>query len=125
MSTPACGLDATIYFGTVEIALLTGVDFNWTKPVGEFAEMGTRVVTNVCQGVQHFSGAYRKAYVDNTYIDYFTGGSVLTGSLVPRSGVSIVGSLIVTGGSLSNMEAEETAAIIEEGTFVMYSMTFS
>ena len=125
MSTPACGLDATIYLGTVEIGLLTGIDFNWTKDVGEFAEMGTRVVTNVCQGVQHFSGAYRKAYVDNTYIGYFTGGSVLTGSIVPRTGETIVGSLVITGGSLSNMAAEETAAIIEEGTFVMYSMTFS
>ena len=125
MSVPARGMDATIYLGTVEIALLTGVDFKWNKDVCEFAEMGTAVVTSAFQGVQHFSGGFKKAYVDNTYIGYFTGGSVLTGSLVPRSGVSIVGSLIISGGSLSGMAAESCAAIIEEGTFVMYSMTFS
>lgn len=125
MSTPARGMDGTIYFGTVPIGLLTGVDFAFNKDVSEFAEMGTAVVTAALQGVQHFSGGYKKAYVDNTYIDYFTGGSVLLGSIVPRSGQSIVGSLIITGGRLSGMAAEAPAAIIEEGTFIMYSMTFS
>lgn len=125
MSTPARGMDATIYLGTVPIGLLTGVDFKWNKDTSEFAEMGTAVVTSAFQGVQHYSGGYKKAYVDNTYINYFVGGSVLIGSLVPRTSQTIVGSLIITGGSLSGMEHESPAAIIEEGTFIMYSMTFS
>jgi hypothetical protein len=118
-------MDGTIYLGTVQIALLTGVDFTMHKDVTEFAQMGTAVVTTVLQGVQHYSGGYKKAYVDNTYNAYFRGGSVLLGSIVPRSGQSIVGSLVITDIGITGMAAEASAAIYEEGTFIMYSMTFS
>lgn len=122
MSTPARGMYGVLSIGGTAIALLTGVDFDWDKPVTEFAQMGTNVVTSVLQGVQHYRGAFRHAFIDCVYLTIFQNETVLAGSLVPRSGRTYVGSLVITGGSLENLEAEETAAVVEEGTFVMYSV---
>ena len=130
MSTAARGLDATISIGTsagtlTAIGLLTGTDFDLTKPVTEFVPMGSLETQQVLQGVKKYKGAYRKAFVDWTYVGYLTGGSVLVGSMVPRSGKSVVGSLVITGGRLTNMETENEAAVIEEGNFVMYLVSFA
>jgi len=123
MSTPAQGMYATIGIGGTVVGLLTGIDFNWTRPVGEFTEMGTHVTTSAFSGVTRYSGAFRKAYVGNDFIKWIGGTAHFSATLTPRSGSHIVGTLILTGGSLSNMEHEETAAIIEEGTFIMYTLT--
>jgi len=125
MSTAARGMDGVLSIGGTAIGLLTGVDFAWDKPVTEFAAMGTSYVTQVLHGVRHYHGAFRKAFVDCTYHTIFQDETVLVGSLVARSGRSFVGSLVITGGSLENLDAEESAAVIEEGTFVMYNVTCS
>lgn len=120
MSTPSRGLDATLYLGATQIGLLLGITFEASRPFTEFSPMGTLVPTDVLLGVQHHKGSFRKAFVDHTYGSYFTGGSVLTGSLVPRSGKSVVGTVVITGYRLLNMEAEQTDAVEYEGDFVMY-----
>jgi len=120
------GLDATIYLGGTQIGLLTGITFDWTKAVTEFVPMGSLETQQVLQGVKKYKGSFKKAFVDWTYVGYFTSGThILVGSLVPRSGKSVVGSLVVTGGTLTGMETENEAALIEEGDFVMYLVSFA
>jgi hypothetical protein len=124
MSTAARGLDGALYLSGTIVALLTGVDFDYNKPVTEFAAMGGTAVTQVLQGVRHYAGAFRHAFIDCTFHTHFQQETIFIGSLVPRvGGAAYVGSLVLTGGSITNMNAEETAAVIEEGTFVMYSVT--
>ena len=129
MSTAARGLDATLSIGTsagslTQIGLLTGITFKANKKVTEFVPMGSLETQQVLQGVKKYEGSYKKAFVDWAYVNYFTGGSVLVGSLVPRSGKSVVGSLVITGVDLSNMETENEAAVHEDGIFVMYLVSF-
>jgi len=119
------GLDAKLYVNGTLIAFLTGIDFSWECPSSEFAGMGTAYATDAFLGVKHYRGAFRRAYVDNQYTYIFQGGTKSLGSLVPVTGRTIVGTLLITGGSITNMETEETAAVIEEGTFIMYSVTFA
>ena len=125
MSTPAKGLDAKLYLNGTLIVKLIGIDFDWKKNTLEHAPLGTHVVTQVLQDVTYYSGAYRKAYVDNNYLNFFVDNTILTAHIVPRTGERIVGSLTITGGSLQSMEAEQTTAVVEEDAFLLYCVTFS
>ncbi len=125
MSSPEGGLDAKLYLNGSAVAQLAGLSFSWDRAYKEWAQMGTEVVTDVLLGVKKFKGGYKKAYVNKTYIDLFVNGTECTGSLLPVSGGTVVGTLVMTGGSFQNMAMEETAAVIEEGTFVMYSVTIT
>ena len=72
-------------------------------------------------------GSFRKAYVDNTYLTVFTAGTALVGTLYPRGGTTpyISGTIVITGGNLSGLEKDSEAPVIEEGTFIMYSISKS
>lgn len=82
----------------------------------------------VLDGVVQFSGAFRKAYIDNLYLGTFilSGTTVYCGSLVPRgaSSPAILGSVKLTGGSLSNMNQAVADAVEEEESFIMYNLSF-
>lgn len=125
MSTPARGLDATLYVNGTLIGQLTGIEFTCDAEHTPFYPMGSLEPTTILQGKRAYNGRYRRAYVDNAYIDLFVDGTECTGSLVPVSGKSVVGSMVITAMSFANMTTEESAAVIEEGSFVMYHVTFS
>ena len=82
----------------------------------------------VLDGVVRFDGAFRKAYLSNSFIGTYvsSGSQVYCGSLVPRgvSSPAILGSVKLTGGSLSNMNQEVANAVGEEHTFIMYNLSF-
>jgi len=82
----------------------------------------------VLDGVVRYDGAFRKAYTTNAFIGtYFLAGTTIyCGSLVPRGSTTpaILGSVKLTGGSLSNMNQEVADAVGEEHTFIMYNLTF-
>lgn len=125
MSTPKRGLDAKLYVNGTLIGQLTGIEFTGAGEYTPFYPMGSLQPTQILQGKRDFTGRYRRAYVDNNYIDLFVNGTECTGSLNPVSGKSIVGSMVITGMSFANMETEESAAVIEEGNFAMYHVVFS
>jgi len=125
MSDPERGLDAKLYVNGTLIAQLTGIEFTCDAEHTPFRPMGSLEPTTILQGIRNYNGRYRRAYVDNNYIDIFVDGTECTGSLVPVSGKSVVGSMLIVGMSFANMETEESAAVLEEGSFVMYNVTFS
>ena len=134
MSTPIEGLNALMYLGTIcpdgtanIIALLQGIDLSYTQNKVPFYHMGSLNHYYVLDGVIRFDGAFRKAHINNTYLGTLHIGTIeLCGSITPRGATSpaIIGTVKLTGGSLSNMEAQQAEAVGEENSFIMYNLTF-
>ena len=65
--------------------------------------------------------------MNGTYPGTLSIGTVeYCGSIYPRGGVSpaIVGTVVLTGGSLANMAAGNANAVMEENSFIIFNMTF-
>ena len=134
MSTPIEGLNAVMYLGTAcpagtanVIALLQGIDLSYTQNKVPFYHMGSLNHYYVLDGVIRFDGAFRKAHTSNKWMGTLHLGTYeLCGSMVPRgsSSPAIIGTVKLTGGSLSNMNAEVAEAVGEENSFIMYNLTF-
>lgn len=134
MSTPIEGLNAVMYLGltcpptvTDVIALLQGVDLSWSQNAVPFYHMGSLNHYYVLDGVIRFDGAFRQAYVNNLYPGTVSIGThIMCGSINPRgaSTPAILGTVKLTSGSLSNMNAEQAEAVGEENSFIMYNLTY-
>jgi hypothetical protein len=134
MSTPIEGLNAIMYLGTAcpagtadVIALLQGITLSYTQNKVPFYHMGSLNHYYVLDGVIRFDGGFTNAYTSNQWIGTLHLGTYeLCGSLVPRgaSSPAILGTVKLTSGSLSNMEAETAEAVMEDNAFIMYNLTF-
>ena len=129
------GLYAYMYVGTETpvgtaqvIALFTGVELSWTQTKRRFYQGGGSLhPSQVLRGIIAWEGRFKKAYIDNRYLGTFNVGTYqMQGSIVPRGGVTpaIMGTVELTGGALSNMEAENEAAVMEDQGFIIYNMSF-
>ena len=129
------GLYAYMYLGTAcptgtanPIALFTGVELSWSQTKRRFYQAGGSLhPSQVLRGIISWEGRFKKAYIDNTYLGTFNQGTIpFCGSIVPRGGSSpaIMGTVELTGGALSNMEAENEAAVMEDQGFIIYNLTF-
>ena len=129
------GLYAYIYLGTAAIpgtahtvALLTGVDLSWSQTKKRFYQLGGSLQpSQVLRGVIAWEGKFKHAFISPMYMGSFNIGTYpFTGSICPRGGNSpaILGTVELTGGSLSNMQAENEAAVEEDYSFIIYNLTF-
>jgi len=121
----ASGMNAALYLGGTQVAQLAGVEFNWGRDSVEWTPMGSLEPTQILLGVRKFNGRFRRGYTATALIALFTAGTTIAGSLVPVSGKSVVGTVVLTGGAFANMTQDNVNAVIEEGTFKMYSVTFA
>lgn len=134
MSLPSEGLNAIMYLGTAcpagtadVIALFQGVDLSWTQTKRRWYPMGSLNPTDVLNGIIAWDGSFKKGYLTNLWMGTFNIGTmVLCGSIIPRgtSSPAILGSVVLTGGSLANMEAENEAAVMEDEGFIIFNLTF-
>ena len=124
-----------MYLGTASptlatdvIALFTGVELSWTQTKRRFYQAGGSLhPSQVLRGVIAWEGRFKKAFVKTSYLGSFNSGTIpFCGSIVPRGGNSpaIMGTVELTGGALSNMEAENEAAVMEDQGFILYNLTF-
>ena len=128
------GLYATIYIDSVlpdssdTVAMLTGVELNWSQTHRRFYSLGSLLPESVLDGVIQLNGSFKRAYYTNKYLGSLNVGTCrFLGSICPR-GTSlpfILGTIVLTGGNLSNMAAENEAATTEEQGFIIYNCTFS
>lgn len=127
MSSASEGLNGTFSLGGTAIVCLAGVGFEFDRELTEMAYMGEDHVTDVLDGVKHYRGNIKSAYVDNRYITIWNSGTPLIGTLAPRGGTTptIVGTIKFSGGRLEGMEMENSAAVFEDINFVMYNVTLS
>lgn len=129
------GLYAHIYLGTAcpagtanTVALLTGVSLSWDQSNTRFYGMGSVLPADVLRGPVEFDGGFTKAYVDNSYLGTVLNGTYeLCGSICPRGTVTpaILGTLVLNGGSLSDMAAGDESAVIEDHSFIIYNISFA
>ena len=135
MSNPNEGLDADLYLGTEcpvlaasVIALFQGCDLRWRQTNKRWYVMGERTVSlKVLRGVIEWEGSFKKGYLSNIWLGTFNLGTyVFCGSLVPRGATrpAIMGSVVLTGGSLANMESEQAEAVMEDEGFIMFNLSF-
>lgn len=130
----AAGLQAAIFVsgtlipGTLDfVALLTGVELSWTQTAKRFYTMGSLQTYQVLKGPITWEGSFKKAYIDNGWLGTFNAGTyLLYGSIAPRGThlPMIMGTIVLTGGRLSNMATESVNAVEEDNTFYIYNMSF-
>lgn len=128
------GLYAYMYLGGAApagtadvIALFTGVELSWSQTKRRFYQGGGSLhPSQVLRGIIQWEGRFKRAYTSNDYLGTLNEGTVpMYGSIVPRGGNSpaILGTVELTGGSLSNMEAENEAAVEEDQGFIIYNLS--
>lgn len=134
MSSAREGLYAAIYLcqnsGTVGpgsvVAMLTGVDLSWSQNKRRFYSLGSLLPETVLNGPIAYDGGFKRAYCSNIYVGTFNIGTVLyIGSICPRGTAqpAVMGTLAFTGGNLRNMDAEASAATIEEQKFILFNVS--
>ncbi len=134
MSQAREGLYATLYLAdgtaaisnTNTVAMLTGVDISWTAAKKRFYSCGSLVPESVLDGVMSWEGSFKRAYFCTKYAGSVQIGTCrFLGSISARGTVqpSIFGTLVLTGGNLSNMAAESNDAVTEEEGFILYAVS--
>lgn len=128
------GLKGVIYISTGTavvagsvIALLTGIELSWSQTAKRFYSMGSLQTYQVLKGPIQWDGSFKKAYTDNKWLGTFNLGTyLLYGSITPGTAYSpaILGTMVLTGGRLSNMTTESVNAIEEDNTFILYNVSF-
>jgi len=124
MSTCQEGLNASLSVNGTVIALLSEVTFEHDRTVKEWVPMGSVATDDVLLGVNKYKVTAKHGYVDNTYLNYISGGSVLAGTLFPRGGSTptVAGSLICTNSKLSGMQQESADPVMEDLTFTFFKV---
>lgn len=125
MSSPMEGLQASLSVNGTVIALLDEVNYDQSRDVKEWVPMGSVKTTEILEGVVKYKVTAKHGYVDNTFLNYITGGSVLTGTVFPRGGTTptISGSMYCTNAKISGMKRESPDPVMEDLTFVLYNVT--
>lgn len=124
-------LDGITHAGTMgtqsPIILLTGIELSWTQGNTPFHGLGSLQPASILRGCIGWEGRFKKAYTDNKWLGTFNIGTYqFAGSLNPAGTTvpMILGTVVLTGGSLSNMDACSEAAVNEDQGFIIYGLTF-
>jgi hypothetical protein len=125
MSTATEGLNANLTLNGTTIVLLSECTLEHSRDAKEWVPMGSVNTTDVLLGPNVYKITAKHGYVDNTYLNYIHGGSILAGTLYPRGGTTplTAGSLICTGSKLGNMKQESADPVMEDLTFIVYHVT--
>jgi hypothetical protein len=134
MSSAKEGLYAYIYLGTAPavaatdtVALLTGVELSWSQTKKRFYQLGGSLhPSQVLRGIIQYNGKFTHAFIDFDLLGTLDAGTIpLYGSITPRGANSpaILGTLELVSGSLSNMQAENEAAVEEDFSFILYNIS--
>lgn len=116
------------------IALLTGIEFSADRAQTPWRPMGSFDPMQILKGRRNYEGAARKAYLCAEWLDVFMVNCTdYSATLYPRGRTicpgtvlacgAIAGSLAIKSYSITGMETESEAAVIEEITFDMYAIT--
>lgn len=128
------GLRAVLAFNGGVVALLTGIDFSGSRAQTPFRPMGSYDATQILKGARNFEGAARQGYVcgdwmgsfktncTNYAATFYPSGSASCGGIGGTCG-SFSATVAIKGYSITGMEMESEAAVIEEITFDAINVT--
>lgn len=128
MATTAIeGLIGELSIGGTMIGFLTGIEFSADRAQTPWRAMGSYDPTQILKGRRNYEGAARRAFLCAEWLDIFMVNTTdYAATIYPRgTGVcgTIAGSLAIKTYSVTGMETESEAAVIEEITFDMYNIT--
>ena len=125
MSTATEGLNGNLTVNGTTIALLSEVTFEHSRDAKEWVPMGSVDTTDVLLGANTYKVTAKRGFVDNTYLNYIRGGSVLAGTLYPVGGTTVTayGSLICTNSKLSGIKQAAADPVMEDLTFIFFNVT--
>jgi len=121
------GLYATVAYRGNTIALLRGVSLSWDQTKRRFYANGSLLPLQILRGIIAWDMGWKEAFTTTAHMGTFNVGTeIMVGTIFPRGGTNpyIAGSICLNSGSLSNMEAENEAAVEEEHSAMIYNMTF-
>jgi len=121
------GLIGEISIGGTMIGFLTGIEFSGDRAQTPWRAMGSYDPTQILLGRRNYEGAARKAYLCGDWLDLFmVNDTVYAATIYPRGTSAcgtIAGSMAIKTYSVTGMETESEAAVIEEITFDMYAIS--
>lgn len=125
MSVCKEGLYGNVTVNGTTIALLSEVSYTHTRESKEWVALGSTKTTNVLLGAEKYKLSAKRGYLDNTYQNYISGGSVLAGTFFPRGGTTptVYGSLICVSAPVSGVKQEAADAVMEDLDFIFYNVT--
>ncbi len=121
------GLIGELSLGGTMIAFLTGIEFSGDRSQTPWRAMGSFDPTQILKGRRNYEGAARKAYLCGNWLDVFMVNQLdYSATIYPRGTAAcgtIAGSLAIKTYTVTGMETESEAAVIEGITFDMYAIT--
>jgi len=128
------GLVAEFSLGGTIVGLLTGLSISGDRSQTPWRPMGDRDPLQILKGRRNFEGTAEKAYVCGDWLDLFMVNCTdYAATLYPRGRTicpgtvqacgTIAGSLAIKSWRLSGMETESEAAVLEEISFDLFSVT--
>jgi len=121
------GLIGELSISGVMVAFLTGIEFSGDRAQTPWRAMGSYDPTQILKGRRNYEGSARKAYICGDWLDTFMVNQTdYAATIYPRGTGqcgTIAGSLAIKSYSVTGMETESEAAVIEEITFDMYAIS--
>ncbi len=122
------GMFVVFGIGGANIALLDGVTLTWSQDTKRYFPCGSLTATAIFRGPVSWEGSFKRAFTSTNLMGSFNTGTLsFLGTIFPVGGTNplIAGTVLLSGGSLNNLEREQLDVSEEEQKFIIYNMTFS
>jgi hypothetical protein len=122
------GMFVVFHLAGAGIALLDGVTLTWNQPNKRYFPCGSLDAVAIYRGPVEWEGSFKRAFVSPSLMGSFNvGTNSFVGTIFPTGGTNplVSGTILLTGGSLNNLEREQLDISEEEHKFLIYNMTFT
>jgi hypothetical protein len=125
MSTATEGLNGNLTVNGTTIALLSECSLEHSREAKEWVPLGSLSTTDVLLGPNVYKITAKHAFVDNTYANYISGGSILAGTFFPIGGTTptTYGSLVCTNRGVTGIMQGAVDPTMEDLTFIFFHVT--
>ena len=124
------GMFVAFGIGGGSVTLLDGVTLTWAQNSKQYFPCGSLTAAAIFRGPVSWEGSFKRAYVNTGMMgSAYIGTNQFIGTLYPL-GITggtptIAGTILISGGSLTNMDREQLDIVEEEHKFLIYNMTFT
>ena len=122
------GMFVVFGIGAGNIALLDGVTLSWNQESKQYFPCGSLTANAIFRGPVSWEGSFKKAFVNTSIMgSALAGTNSFTGTIFPVGGTNpyIAGTMLLSGGAISNMDREQLDVVEEEHKFLIYNLAFS
>ncbi len=122
------GMFVVFGLGGANVGYLDGVTLSWTQNNKRYFPCGSLTAVAIYRGPVSWEGSFKRAFTSTSLMGSFNTGTLsFTGTVFPVGGTNpyVAGTILLSGGSLNNLEREQLDVAEEEQKFVIYNLTFS